>query len=138
LLGSSVRNHASKNRKLISHLSHTAKVAEAENTQFLIEILAQLPLPGPPFLPRTTVWWMGGSALDLGLISTGSASGSSPWGSRPHAQLRQHVGLRIAGPGLVRAGYAADLVVFDEQQIKPRVPTVEPDLPGVLKGRLAN
>jgi N-acyl-D-amino-acid deacylase len=32
--------------------------------------------------------------------------------------------------GLVRAGYAADLVVFDEQRIKPRLPTVEQDLPG--------
>ncbi len=31
--------------------------------------------------------------------------------------------------GLVRTGYAADLVVFDEQQIKPRLPTVEQDLP---------
>ena len=42
-----------------------------------------------------------------------------------------------AGPGLVRAGYGADLVAFDEQ-IKPRLPTVEPGLPGVLKGRLAS
>jgi N-acyl-D-aspartate/D-glutamate deacylase len=32
--------------------------------------------------------------------------------------------------GLVRTGYAADLVVFDEQRIKPRLPTVEQDLPG--------
>jgi N-acyl-D-amino-acid deacylase len=32
--------------------------------------------------------------------------------------------------GLVRTGYAADLVVFDEQRIKPRFPTVEQDLPG--------
>src|SRR5712671_1204501 len=32
--------------------------------------------------------------------------------------------------GLVRTGYAADLVVFDEEQIKPRLPTVEQDLPG--------
>jgi N-acyl-D-amino-acid deacylase len=32
--------------------------------------------------------------------------------------------------GLVRAGYAADLVVFDEARIKPRLPTVEQDLPG--------
>jgi len=32
--------------------------------------------------------------------------------------------------GLVRMGYAADLVVFDEQHIKPRLPTVEQDLPG--------
>jgi N-acyl-D-aspartate/D-glutamate deacylase len=32
--------------------------------------------------------------------------------------------------GLVRAGYMADLVVFDEQRIKPRLPTVEQDLPG--------
>jgi len=31
--------------------------------------------------------------------------------------------------GLVRMGYAADLVVFDEQHIKPRLPTVEQDLP---------
>ena len=32
--------------------------------------------------------------------------------------------------GLVRTGYAADLVVFDEKCIKPRLPTVEQDLPG--------
>jgi N-acyl-D-aspartate/D-glutamate deacylase len=32
--------------------------------------------------------------------------------------------------GLVRTGYAADLVVFDEERIKPCLPTVEQDLPG--------
>jgi N-acyl-D-aspartate/D-glutamate deacylase len=32
--------------------------------------------------------------------------------------------------GLVRPGYAADLVVFDEHNIRPRLPTVEQDLPG--------
>ena len=32
--------------------------------------------------------------------------------------------------GLLRAGYAADLVVFDEARIKPCLPTVEQDLPG--------
>ncbi len=32
--------------------------------------------------------------------------------------------------GLVRAGYAADLVVFDEARVKPCLPTVEQDLPG--------
>jgi N-acyl-D-aspartate/D-glutamate deacylase len=32
--------------------------------------------------------------------------------------------------GLVRSGYVADLVIFDEAKIKPRLPTVEPDLPG--------
>lgn len=32
--------------------------------------------------------------------------------------------------GLVRTGYAADLVLFDEQRVKPRLPTVERDLPG--------
>ena len=32
--------------------------------------------------------------------------------------------------GLLRTGYVAELVVFDEQQIKPRLPTVEQDLPG--------
>jgi N-acyl-D-amino-acid deacylase len=32
--------------------------------------------------------------------------------------------------GLIRTGYAADLVVFDEARIKPQLPTVEEDLPG--------
>lgn len=32
--------------------------------------------------------------------------------------------------GLVRTGYAADLVLFDAERIKPRLPTVEQDLPG--------
>src|SRR5712671_316180 len=32
--------------------------------------------------------------------------------------------------GLIRTGYAADLVVFDEERIRPRLPTVEQDLPG--------
>jgi len=32
--------------------------------------------------------------------------------------------------GLVRTGYVADLVIFDEQRVKPRLPTVEQDLPG--------
>jgi N-acyl-D-amino-acid deacylase len=36
----------------------------------------------------------------------------------------------LPGRGLVRTGYAADLVVFDEDRIRPRLPTVEPDLPG--------
>ncbi|ETX08123.1 MAG: hypothetical protein ETSY2_07220 [Candidatus Entotheonella gemina] len=32
--------------------------------------------------------------------------------------------------GLIRTGYAADLVLFDEAQVKPKLPTVEQDLPG--------
>src|SRR5438105_10920499 len=32
--------------------------------------------------------------------------------------------------GLVRAGYRADLVVFDERRVQPAMPTVETDLPG--------
>jgi N-acyl-D-amino-acid deacylase len=32
--------------------------------------------------------------------------------------------------GLIRAGYAADIVVFDEDRVKPQLPTVEQDLPG--------
>ena len=32
--------------------------------------------------------------------------------------------------GLIRTGYAADIVVFDEAGIKPQLPTVEQDLPG--------
>ena len=36
----------------------------------------------------------------------------------------------LPGRGLVRKGFAADLVVFDEQRVKPCLPTVEHDLPG--------
>ncbi|MGY8959814.1 MAG: N-acyl-D-amino-acid deacylase family protein [Alphaproteobacteria bacterium] len=32
--------------------------------------------------------------------------------------------------GLIRAGYAADIVVFDADTVKPQMPTVESDLPG--------
>jgi N-acyl-D-aspartate/D-glutamate deacylase len=32
--------------------------------------------------------------------------------------------------GLVRTGYKADLVLFDEDRVKPAMPTVETDLPG--------
>ena len=32
--------------------------------------------------------------------------------------------------GLVRTGYKADLVLFDEAQVRPAMPTVETDLPG--------
>ena len=32
--------------------------------------------------------------------------------------------------GLVRTGYKADLVLFDESRVKPAMPTVETDLPG--------
>ena len=36
----------------------------------------------------------------------------------------------LPGRGLVRLGYAADLVLLDEARVKPRLPTVEHDLPG--------
>jgi len=32
--------------------------------------------------------------------------------------------------GLVRAGYAADLVLFDEARVRPAMPSIETDLPG--------
>ncbi len=36
----------------------------------------------------------------------------------------------MAGRGLVREGYCADLVLFEEDRIRPQLPTVETDLPG--------
>ena len=39
----------------------------------------------------------------------------------------------IPDRGLLRTGYAADLVLFDEEQVRPRLPTVEHDLPGGVR-----
>ena len=36
----------------------------------------------------------------------------------------------IADRGLIRKDYAADLVLFDENEIRPQIPTVQQDLPG--------
>jgi N-acyl-D-aspartate/D-glutamate deacylase len=35
--------------------------------------------------------------------------------------------------GLVREGYRADLVLFEEERIRPCLPTVEKDLPGAAR-----
>jgi N-acyl-D-aspartate/D-glutamate deacylase len=40
------------------------------------------------------------------------------------------VAWEMNGRGLVREGYWADLVLFEEDRIRPRLPTVEKDLPG--------
>ena len=38
-------------------------------------------------------------------------------------------GREMPDRGLVRTGFVADLVLFDEQTVKPQLPTVEHDLP---------
>jgi N-acyl-D-amino-acid deacylase len=40
------------------------------------------------------------------------------------------VAWELAGRGEVREGYHADLVLFEENGIRPSLPTVETDLPG--------
>ena len=39
----------------------------------------------------------------------------------------------LRGRGLVREGYRADLVLFEEERIRPCLPTVEKDLPGAAR-----
>jgi N-acyl-D-aspartate/D-glutamate deacylase len=36
----------------------------------------------------------------------------------------------MTGRGLLREGYQADIVLFEEDGIRPQLPTVEKDLPG--------
>src|SRR5262245_10869392 len=36
----------------------------------------------------------------------------------------------LADRGLIRTGYRADVVLFDEHRVRPAMPTVEADLPG--------
>ncbi|HLG46127.1 MAG TPA: amidohydrolase family protein [Reyranella sp.] len=40
------------------------------------------------------------------------------------------VAWEMSGRGLLREGYQADIVLFEEERIRPQLPTVEKDLPG--------
>ena len=39
----------------------------------------------------------------------------------------------MPGRGLLRTGYAAEIVFFDKHRVRPQLPTVEQDLPGAAR-----
>jgi len=62
-------------------------------------------------------------------------AGAAAGGRLAQAHLRQRLGLGAQRSRSSAQGLQADLVVFDEQRVRPAMPTVETDLPVRVSGR---